>query len=53
MQPKLAEIWCLFQAEVLQEITESAGKAIKEKWKTVNEAPAEDKAEEAAPDALG
>ena len=52
MQPKSAERRCLFQAEVLQEIAESACKATNGGLKTVDEAAAEDEAEEATtPDA--
>ena len=53
MQPQFAEKRCLFQAELLQEIAESAGKA-NHGLKTVDEAAAEDdKEEEFTPDALG
>ena len=53
MQPKSVEKRCLFQAELLQEIAESAGKA-NHGLKTVDEAAAEDdKEEEVTPGALG
>ena len=48
LQPKTAERRCLFQAEVLQEIAESAGKANNGKLKTVDKAAAKDGVEEAS-----
>ena len=49
MQPKSLEKRCLFRAEVLQDIAESAGN---NGLKTVDEAATEDEAAEATPDAL-
>ena len=49
MQPKSLEKRCLFRAEVLQDIAESAGN---DGLKTVDEAATEDEAAEATPDAL-
>ena len=53
MQPKSVERRCLFRAELLQEIAESASKA-NHGLKTVDEAATEDnKEEEVIPDAIG
>ena len=52
MQPKSVENWCLFKAEVLQEIAEYAGNATNNGLKTVDEAAAMDEAKMATPDAL-
>ena len=53
MQPQYVETRCLFRAELLQEIAESAGK-VNHGLKTVDEAAAEDdKEEEVTPDAIG
>ena len=52
MQPESLEKRCLFRAEVLQDIAESAGKAANHGLKTVDEAGEADEAAEATPDAL-
>ena len=49
MQPKLAERPCLFRAEMLQEIVESAGKATNGGLKTVDEATVENETEKVSP----
>ena len=52
MQRKSLKKRRLFQAEVLQDIAESAGKASNQSLKTANEAAAADEVAEAIPDAL-
>ena len=52
MQPKSVEKWCLFCAEVLQEIVENTANSANHGLKTVNKAAVEDKATKATPDAL-